>query len=72
MFYGYCFTEDGWHTPAVRLEDASQVYRYLTLHGRSGMFKRVIATDEDDFCVAEIVDGKFIFPPEWERFNEEV
>lgn len=40
--------------------------------GRSGMFKRVIATDEDDFCVAEIVDGKFIFPPEWGQFNEEV
>lgn len=39
MFYGYCFTEDGWHTPAVRLENAAQVYRYLTLHGRSGMFK---------------------------------
>jgi hypothetical protein len=69
-FYGYCFMEDESYTPAVTLDDAEDVYRYLNLHGHTGMFKRVIATDGGDHIVAEIIDGKFTFPPEWEKFNK--
>lgn len=68
-FYGYCFAEDGSYTPAVMLNGAEEVYRYLRYS--SQIFKRVIATDSGDCIVAEIIDGKFTFPLEWEKFNEE-
>jgi hypothetical protein len=69
-FYGYCFMEDGFHTPSVTLDGAEGVYHYLKL--QSCLFPRVIATDSGDCCIAEIIDGKFTFPPEWKKFNREV
>lgn len=54
MFFGYCFDEQGYHTPA-------DAYRYcLRLHHE---WNEIRITDEDDYCVMHVVvpfpDGKF-------------
>jgi hypothetical protein len=64
MFYGYCFIEkDGWHTPAVKLEQPENVWEYVNL--QKHLFPEIRITDEDDFCVVQALDGKIAFPPEW-------
>ncbi|MFD0868799.1 hypothetical protein [Paenibacillus residui] len=72
QFYGYCFPEpDGWHTPAVTLNSAEEVFRYTQLHGRTGMFREIRVTDSGDHIVVQMVDGKYTWPEEWKQFNKE-
>ncbi|TEB09335.1 hypothetical protein Psfp_04282 [Pelotomaculum sp. FP] len=69
-YYGYCFSKDGSYNPPVTLNSPKEVYKYLSIHGHTGKFNRVIATDTEDCIIAEIIDGKFTYPPQWaERFN---
>jgi hypothetical protein len=71
-FYGYCFPEpDGWHTPAVTLNSADEVFRYTQLHGKTGMFREVRVTDSGDHTVVQMIDGKYVWPEEWKQVNKE-
>jgi hypothetical protein len=71
-FYAYCFPEiDGWHTPAVELNGAEDIYRYTKLHGRTGMFQEIRVTDKNDLTVVQMIDGKYIWPEEWKVLNKE-
>ncbi len=71
-FYGYCFPEpDGWHTPAVMLNSPEDVYRYTQLHGRTGVFREVCVTDGGDHVVVQMIDGQYVWPEEWKKFNRE-
>ncbi|WP_136604640.1 hypothetical protein [Paenibacillus dokdonensis] len=72
-FYGYCFPIPGeWHTPEATLQDTEEVYRYTQLHGKTGMFREVRVTDSEDFMVVQMIDGQYVFPEEWKKFNGEV
>ncbi|MNC64033.1 hypothetical protein D3C75_1142030 [compost metagenome] len=70
-FYGYCYPEpDGWHTPAVTLNSPEEVYRYTQTQGRTGIFREVRVTDEDDSIVAQMIDGQYVWPEEWKQLNK--
>lgn len=71
MFYGYCFPKSGgdWHTPKINLKTAEDVFRYTQLQGR--IFGEVRVTDESDFTVVQMVNGKYTFPEEWKVFNKQ-
>lgn len=69
MFFGYCFPEpDGWHTPAVTLNNAQEVFDYTQLQGK--LFREVRITDMDDFVVVQMIDESYTFPEEWKIFNK--
>lgn len=68
MFYGYCYPEpDGWHTPYVTLKDAGEVFCYIRL--QSKLFREVRITDEDDYIVAQVIDGVIVHPVEWQKLQ---
>jgi hypothetical protein len=69
LFKAYCFPEpDGWHTPAVTLNDAQEVYNYTQL--QSCLFREVRVVDDEGFTVVQIIDKKYTFPEEWKVFNK--
>jgi len=70
MFKGYCFPVPGdgeWHTPAVMLNDAEEVFRYTQL--QSKLFREVRVVDGDDFIVVQMIDQQYTFPEGWKKFN---
>ena len=60
MYQGFCFLEDGTHTPAVHLECMEAVLRYLRL--QAPLQHRVIITDSDDYIIFEALKGKMVYP----------
>lgn len=69
MFKAYCFpVPNEWHTPAIILKDAEDIFRYTQL--QSKLFREVRVVDEDDFIVVQIIDGLYTFPEEWKKFNK--
>lgn len=60
MFKGYCFIEDGMHTPAVHLHTPEDAVRYCQL--QMMVQHEVIIIDDDDCIVLHAKDGRIIFP----------
>lgn len=61
MFYGYCFPEpNGWHTPKVKLAIPELCFRYCMLHSK--LFREIMITDENDFCVMRTLDNVLLIP----------
>ncbi|WP_035293822.1 hypothetical protein [Clostridium sp. KNHs214] len=55
----------------IPFKNAENAMTWLRTQSKSPFWKRVILTDTDDFCVAEIIDHKAIFPPELVKTQEE-
>jgi len=60
MYQGFCFLEDGTHSPAVNLDCMEAVFRYLRL--QAPLQHRVIITDSDDYIIFEALGGKMVYP----------
>ena len=69
MFKGYCLAEimgREERMPPVRLESLEECVNYIMLH--KAMFKEVLIEDEDEYCILHAVNGKIVFPKEFERY----
>lgn len=60
MYKGYCFTKDGWHTPAVELKDEEEAVRYAML--QKNIHHEVRIVDESDFTVLQTIKGEIVYP----------
>jgi hypothetical protein len=60
MFKGYCFMPDGFHTPAVELENEEAAVRYAML--QKDIQHEVRIVDESDFTVLQTIKGEVVFP----------
>lgn len=70
-FYGYTFLEDGTHTGKIPFENGESAMIWLRTQSKLPFWKRVILTDSSDFCVAEIIERKAMFPPELVKAQKE-
>jgi hypothetical protein len=60
LFSGYCFLPDGRYTTGVPLSDELEVREYIDI--QRDYQHKVMICDRDDFCVFEMVEGKFTYP----------
>jgi hypothetical protein len=67
-FHAYCFDKDGYYGPYVTLTGPEEVFNYCELQKHLHHEIRVIVPD-DDAIVVQVVQGQYIFPEEWKRFN---
>ncbi|MEV2911029.1 hypothetical protein ABNF65_21065 [Paenibacillus larvae] len=69
MFYGYCMDQQGRYPVPVELKDAQEILNYCELQKNFQYEIRIIEPKEDALIV-HIVDGNYIYPEEWRRFNK--
>ena len=67
MFKGYCFTSDGFHAPAVELENEEAAVRYAML--QKGLHHEVRIVDESDSIVLQTIKGKVVYPTRENMFK---
>lgn len=60
MYLGYCFDENGKHTPASKLATPILAFNYC-LHWHND-WPEIRITDEDDFCVMHVENHQLKIP----------
>jgi len=63
--------EDDSHTGKIPFEDVKTAMTWLRTQSKLPFWKRVILTDTNDYCVAEIIENKATFPPELVQAQKE-
>lgn len=63
----YCFDDNGRYGRPVPLDDVQEIYNFCELNKFSHNEISVVTTE--DVIVVSVVRGKYVFPPEWQRFN---
>lgn len=67
-FHGYCMDKDGYYITPVHLTSVDEVFSYCELHKHFNYEVRIVEPIEDAEVV-KILEGEYVFPEEWKRFN---
>lgn len=68
-YYVYCYNEEGKHSGKTEM-----VYEELFEWLKTNLYatwSKIIVTDEDDFCVIEVIENKIVFPPAYVKAQKD-
>ncbi|MDQ1913747.1 hypothetical protein RAC89_25425 [Paenibacillus sp. GD4] len=68
-FHIFCYDEQNRYGAPVKLKEVEDIYQFCELNKYSHSAIRVIDPTEDAITL-EVINGKYVFPEEWKRFNE--
>ncbi|CAM4044457.1 hypothetical protein L1N85_19515 [Paenibacillus alkaliterrae] len=66
-FHIYCYDEHGQYGSPVKLDEVKDIFEFCQLNKYS---HKEIKVMYDDAINISVLDGKYVFPQEWTRFNE--
>lgn len=67
-FHGYCFDQHGRYLSPAVLKGPAEVYQFCELNKEAHYEVRIVEPLEDA-VVVQTIGGKYVFPDEWQHFN---
>ncbi len=68
MYKGYCMDKYGRYYSPVTLKEAKEIYDYCQLQKHFHYEIRIVEPT-GDAIVVQVIEGMFVFPEEWKRYN---
>lgn len=69
-YHIYCYAQDGRYGVPVKFDDPTDIFHFCELNKFSHKEIRVVEPKDDAISV-HIIDGKYLYPETWLRFNLE-